>query len=64
MTNETFDMLEAAIASGTINEQEVLDLISRGRQRAKQVTLDAVSKALDDGVKSEDVIADVEARRR
>lgn len=63
MTNETFDALEAALAAGTINESELMDLISRGNVRRKESILKRVSKALDEGATEADFVAVVEKSR-
>jgi len=60
---ELLERLSAAIEAGTVSEQEVEDLMSRGRQRRKQATLDRVGKRLDEGMSEEELMTALEKKK-
>lgn len=62
MTKETLDAVTAAVDAGIVQESELLDVVSRGKQRARHATLEIISKAIDDGADAAALIATAEAQ--
>lgn len=63
MTEDLQNELNAALNAGAINEQEILDVISRGYVRMKHGLAERVIKAIDDGASEAEFVAVIEKRR-